>query len=129
MVERGAYVLVDSPRPRVLLMASGTEVGLAVQARSILEAEGIACRVVSMPSWDLFEAQPASYHEEVLPRALTARVAVEAGVGFGWERYLGPGGVFIGMHSFGASAPVDAAYKGFGITAEAVVAAARKVLT
>lgn len=128
MLERGGYVLAGPAQPRALIIATGTEVALALQARAVLEAEGIGCRVVSMPSFDLFEAQPASYREEVLPRSVTARVAVEAGVGFGWERYLGTEGVFVGMHSFGASAPAEAAYKGFGITTEAVVAAVRKVL-
>jgi transketolase len=128
MLERGAYVLVGPAQPRALIIATGTEVALALQARAVLEAEGIGCRVVSMPSFDLFEAQPASYREEVLPRSVTARVGVEAGVGFGWERYLGTEGVFVGMHSFGASAPAETAYKGFGITTEAVVAAVRKVL-
>ncbi len=128
MLERGAYVLAGPAQPRALIIATGTEVALALQARAVLEAEGIGCRVVSMPSFDLFEAQPASYREEVLPRSVTARVAVEAGVGFGWERYIGTEGVFVGMRSFGASAPAEAAYKGFGITTEAVVAAVRKVL-
>jgi transketolase len=128
MLERGAYVLAGPAQPRALIIATGTEVALALQARAVLEAEGIGCRVVSMPSFDLFEAQPASYREEVLPRSVTARVAVEAGVGFGWERYLGTEGVFVGMRSFGASAPAEAAYKGFGITTDAVIAAVRKVL-
>ena len=128
LLERGAYVLADAPKPRLLIMATGTEVALALQAKASLESEGIACRVVSMPSWDLFEAQPASYREQVLPDAVTARVAVEAAVGFGWDRYLGPRGIFVGMHSFGASAPVEAAYKGFGITKEAVIDSAKKVL-
>ena len=81
-----------------------------------------------MPSWELFEQQPVAYRESVLPASVTARVAVEAGVKLGWERYIGMRGGFVGMSSFGASAPAEAAFKGFGITAEAVVAAARKVM-
>ncbi len=127
-LERGGYILADSPQPRVLLIATGSEVSLALQARDRLAAENIPARVVSMPSWELFEQQPKEYRENVLPPAITARVAVEAGVRMGWERYLGPKGEFIGMSSFGASAPLETVYKGFGITADAVVNAAKRVL-
>jgi transketolase len=81
-----------------------------------------------MPSWELFEQQPASYRDEILPSSITARVAVEAGVPMGWERYMGPQGIFIGIHTFGTSAPYEIAYRHFGITADAVVAAARRTL-
>jgi transketolase len=125
---RGAYVLTGAENPELLLLATGSEVSLALKAHDILTGEGVRTRVVSMPSWELFERQPAAYRDEVLPPSVPARVAVEAGVQFGWERYLGTGGVFVGMKEFGASAPAEAAFRGFGITAEAVVAAARKVL-
>jgi transketolase len=127
-VFRGAYVLIGDPRPELLLIGTGSEVHVALKAYEALAAEGVRARVVSMPSWDLFEHQSAAYRESVLPPAVKARVAVEAGVKLGWERYIGPRGEFVGMSSFGASAPADAAFKGFGITPEAVIAAARKVL-
>jgi transketolase len=114
---------------QVLLLATGSEVSVALKAYEQLAAEGIRSRVISMPSWELFEMQSADYKESVLPSTVKARVAVEAGVKLGWERYIGTEGEFVGMSSFGASAPVDVVFKGFGITADAVVAAARKVLS
>jgi transketolase len=128
-VSRGAYVLTGAADPQVLLLATGSEVSLALGAHDALAAEGIRVRVVSMPSWELFERQPAAYRREVLPPSVRARVAVEAGVQFGWERYLGDGGAFIGMKGFGASAPAETAFREFGITSEAVAAAARTLLT
>ncbi|MFN0157620.1 MAG: transketolase [Bacteroidota bacterium] len=125
---KGAYVLATSDKPRVLLMGTGSEVSLALSAYDQLTAAGIPARVVSMPSWELFEKQPKEYRESVLPPTVKARVAVEAGVKMGWERYIGDNGEFIGMSSFGASAPYEAVYKGFGITVENVVAAARRVI-
>lgn len=125
---KGAYVVTGAAAPDVILIGTGSEVGIALKAYEALAAEGIRGRVVSMPSWELFERQPAAYKESVLPPAVTARVAVEAGVRNGWERYLGDRGIFIGMSSFGASAPYEVLYKEFGITVEAVIAAARKVL-
>lgn len=125
---QGAYVLADSPGASLLLIGTGSEVSLCMSARETLAAEGIGARVVSMPSWELFERQPAAYRESVLPAAMPRRVAVEAGVRLGWERYHGPRGVFIGMGSYGASAPADVAFKGFGITADAIVQAARKAM-
>jgi transketolase len=125
---RGAYVLADSPGARVLLLASGSEVHIALTARALLEKEGIPARVVSMPSWELFERQPEEYRQEVLPPSVRSRVAVEAAVGFGWERYVGQSGTVVAMNGFGKSAPVDALYTAFGITPEAVVSAARRVL-
>jgi transketolase len=129
-VARGAYVLADPPggKPNVILMATGSEVSLCVQAQEQLTKDGIASRVVSMPSWELFEAQDEAYRKSVLPPAVTARIAVEAAGGFGWERWLGPSGRFIGMHSFGASAPGPAVYKEFGITAEHVVSEAKSLV-
>jgi transketolase len=124
LLQRGAYVLTGSENPRVLLLASGSEVHIALKAYELLAGKGIPSSVVSMPSWELFEAQPDSYKESVLPGSVKARVAVEAGVRLGWERYIGPGGTFVGMTGFGASAPVETVYQGFGITAEAVAEAA-----
>ncbi len=127
-LSRGAYVLIGDANPLVLLIATGSEVHLAVEAYERLHADGIRSRVVSMPSWELFEKQSDEYKELVLPSSVKARVAVEAGVRLGWERYAGERGEFVGMSSFGASAPAGVAFKNFGITTEAVVAAAKKVL-
>jgi transketolase len=129
-VARGAYVLAESgkPKPDAILIGTGSEVHLALAARKILLGEGIDCRVVSMPSWELFAAQPAEYRARVLPAEVHARVAVEAGVSFGWCRWLGERGVFIGLDRFGASAPAKTLYEKFGITAEAVAEAARRLV-
>jgi transketolase len=128
-VRLGAYTLISAEEPRVLLIASGSEVHLALAAYAELAAEGIPGRVVSMPSWELFEQQTPEYRASVLPPDITSRVAVEAGVRNGWERYIGDRGTFIGMHSFGASAPVEVVFKGFGITVESVVRAAKESLS
>ena len=125
---RGAYTLCEGASPKVILIGTGSEVAIALAAHATLAAAGISSRVVSMPSWELFEQQPATYRDTVLPPSITARVAVEAGVRMGWERYLGPKGIFIGMEGYGASAPYETAYKHFGITPEAVVEAARRTL-
>jgi transketolase len=127
---RGAYVLADAPEgnPDVLLLASGSEVHLALAAREQLAQAGIAARVVSMPSWELFEAQDATYRDDVLPPHITARVAVEAGVSMGWQRYVGREGKIIGLDHFGASAPGGLVLEKFGFTADAVAAAGREVL-
>jgi transketolase len=124
---RGAYVLADAPdgKPDVLLLASGSEVVLCLEAHERLEAEGIKTRVVSMPSWELFDDQPQEYRDGVLPPEVTARVSVEQASTFGWARYVGATGHSIGMHSFGASAPLKELVKKFGFTPEHVVAAAR----
>ena len=126
-IERGGYVLAEAAggAPEVILIATGSEVGLAVQARATLEAEGIPTRVVSMPSTDVFDRQDAAYRESVLPAAVRKRVAVEAGVTGFWRQYVGLDGAVIGIDSFGASAPADVLYKHFGITAEHVVQAAK----
>ncbi len=125
---KGAYELATADgEAKVTIFSSGTEVGVAMAARELLQAEGIATRVVSTPCWELFAAQPAAYRESVLARN-TVRVAVEAAASFGWERFIGEDGVFVGMQGFGASAPADRLYKEFGITAEAVAAAAKSKL-
>jgi transketolase len=129
-VARGAYVLADSPggAPQVILMGSGAEVGLCVAAAKVLEDEGVRVRLISMPSWDLFEAQSPAYRRQVLPDEITARVAVEAASPLGWDRYVGPAGEVLAMTSFGASAPGGELMKHFGFTPERVCAAARRVL-
>jgi transketolase len=113
--------------PDVILMATGSEVQLAVAAHEQLIAEGIRSRVVSLPSFELFDEQPPAYRDEVLPRQVTARVAVEAGVRQCWDKYLGPDGAFLGIDTFGASAPYKDIYKHRGLTAEAVIAKAREL--
>ncbi len=122
---RGGYIVEEASGPRrATLIATGSEVSLAVVARAALEAEGIATAVVSLPCWELFAAQDAGYREQVLGSAL--RVGIEAAIGFGWERWLGPEGLFIGMEGFGASGPVEELFRHFGLTAEAVTAAVKK---
>jgi transketolase len=130
-VAKGAYVLADARdgRPEVLLLASGSEVSLCVTAYEQLKAEGIKVRVVSMPSWELFEQQSPEYRESVIPAAITARVSVEQAATFGWSRYVGPSGQRIGMKTFGASAPLKELQKKFGFTPEHVVAVAKEQLT
>jgi len=129
-VARGAYVLADpqSGNPEVLLIASGSEVSLAVEAHEKLLAEGIRSRVVSMPSWEIFDQQTQEYRDSVLPPAVKARVAVEQASTFGWERYVGSAGRVIGMTTFGASAPLKALQKKFGFEPDRIVAAARQLL-
>jgi transketolase len=126
---RGAYVLTGSDRPRLILLATGSEVHLAIEAYQRLSTAGVPARVVSMPSWELFERQPRAYRDEVLPPGVTARVGIEAAVGFGWERYLGTRGAFIGMKGFGASAPFETLYEKYGLTVERVLEAAHEVMT
>jgi transketolase len=125
---KGCYVLIGADKPRVILIATGSEVSLALKAYDELSKQGVPARVVSMPSWELFEQQSKEYRESVLPPAITARVAIEAGVKQGWERYIGDKGEFIGMTTFGASAPVDVVFKEFGFTVENVVNAAKRVM-
>ncbi|HEX4071683.1 MAG TPA: transketolase [Planctomycetaceae bacterium] len=129
-VAKGAYVLADPPggNPQVILIATGSEVILAVQAHEQLAAEGIRSRVVSMPSWDLFEDQSDAYRESVLPPAIKARVAIEQGSTLGWDRYVGPTGRVIGMKTFGASAPLKELQKKYGFEPEHLVAAAKEQL-
>jgi transketolase len=126
---QGGYVLADSDgEPQVILIATGSEVSLAVAAHEQLTAEGVPCRVVSMPCWELFEAQPAGYRDAVLPPAVRARVAIEQASVLGWERYTGTEGAIVGMHTFGASAPLKALAAKFGFTPDAIVNIARERL-
>jgi transketolase len=129
-VARGAYVMADAPggSPEIILIASGSEVSLVVQAHEALASRGVRSRVVSMPSWDIFEEQPQSYRDEVLPPAVTARVAVEQGSVLGWDRYVGAAGRIIGMKTFGASAPLKELQRKFGFEPERVVAVAMETL-
>jgi transketolase len=130
-VARGAYILADAPgaNPEVILIASGSEVALAAQAHEQLTSQGIRSRVVSMPSWDIFEHQPAEYRESVLPAKVTARVAIEQASTFGWERYVGTVGRVIGMQTFGASAPLKELQKKFGFEPDRVVEICKSVLS
>jgi transketolase len=127
---KGAYVIgdADDRRPEIILIASGSEVGLITAAAETLGRDGVKVRCVSMPSWDLFDAQPQSYRDEVLPPSVTKRLAVEAGATLGWERYVGQAGDVIGIDHYGASAPAKVLLKEFGFTAENVVARAKKLL-
>ncbi len=124
---RGAYILADAEKahPQVILIASGSEVALCIAVYERLARESIAARVVSMPSWELFEAQDERYRKEVLPPDITARVAVELGAMIGWDRYAGPTGTIIGMHSFGASAPIADLMRKFGFMPDKIIAAAK----
>jgi transketolase len=126
-LQRGAYILAEAPggEPDVLLLATGSEVSLCVQAFERLNAEGVRARVVSMPSWEVFEHQSPEYRERVLPAGVKARVAVEQASTFGWDRYVGTTGHVIGMRTFGASAPLKELQKEFHFTADDVLAAAR----
>jgi len=130
-VAKGAYVLADAPggKPDLILMGTGSEVSLCVDAYEKLKAEGVKARVVSMPSWEIFEQQDASYRESVLPSSVTARVSVEMAATFGWDRFVGPKGRMIGMHRFGASAPLKDLLKFFGFTVDHVVEEARAALS
>ena len=129
-VAKGAYVLADAPNgnPDVILMGTGSEVSLCVTAYEQLKSEGINARVVSMPSWGIFEKQSDDYKKQVLPPTVKARVSVEAGSTFGWSQYVGPTGKMIGMHRFGASAPIKDLLKKFGFTTDKVVQAARDAI-
>ena len=129
-VSKGAYVLADASdgKPRVILMATGSEVSLCVNAYEQLKTEGVKARVVSMPSWDIFEKQSDEYKKQVLPPDVKARVAVEMASTFGWSQYVGLTGTVIGMHRFGASAPIKDLQKKFGFTTENVLAAAREAI-
>jgi transketolase len=135
-VARGGYVLADAvdpegepAQPDVILLATGSELSLAIEAREQLTAEGIRTRVVSLPSWERFEAQPKEYRDSVLPPEETLRISVEAGVSLGWDRWVGPEGAIIAIDRFGASAPAGDLFPAFGFTAAHVAAVARKVMT
>jgi transketolase len=130
-VARGAYVMAvaNGNPPEIILIASGSEISLAVAAHETLASKGIRSRVVSMPSWDIFEHQSAAYREEVLPAQVTARIAIEQGSVLGWDRYVGAAGRVIGMTTFGASAPLKELQRKFGFEPERIVAAAMELLT
>jgi len=125
---RGGYVLKDAPTgsPDVIIIATGSEVSLALDARELLAEQDVAVRVVALPSWELFQEQSQAYRDEVLPPEITARVTVEAASSFGWERYVGDAGEVVGLDHFGASAPAQVLYREFGLTAENVAAKALK---
>jgi transketolase len=129
-VARGAYVLADAPggNPEIILIATGSEVSLAIEAHEKLRVGGIRSRVVSMPSWDIFEHQSPEYRDQVLPPGVKARVAVEQASTFGWERYVGTEGRVIGMKTFGASAPLKELQNKFGFEPEQLVAVAKDLL-
>ena len=129
-LQRGGYILWESENsaPEAILIGTGSETHIALEAGKQLAAEGVGVRVVALPSWELFDQQPAQYRETVLPPDITARVAVEAGITLGWEHYVGLEGAIIGMKSFGASAPAQVLYEKFGITVEAVVQTAKGLL-
>jgi len=127
-VAKGAYVLADAKdgKPAVILIGTGSEVALCIGAYETLTQEGIAVRVVSMPSWELFEQQEQAYRESVLPPEVRARVSVEQGSVLGWDHYVGINGAKIGMHTFGSSAPLKDLLTKFGFTPDKVVAAAKE---
>jgi transketolase len=127
-VTKGGYVLSDASDPSVILIGTGSELHLALASQKLLAERGVAARVVSMPSTDLFDRQPSEYREAVLPPGLRARVSVEAGATFGWERYVGSHGTVVGLDRFGASAPYKVIFENLGLTAEAVTAAALRTV-
>jgi len=127
-LNKGAYTLLAAEKPDVLLLATGSEVSMALSAAEKLAAEGIKAQVVSMPCWELFKKQDKSYQDTVIPPAVKARVGIEAGIEQGWCKWLGDKGIFVGMSSFGASAPAKVCYEKFGITIPNVVAAAKKTI-
>ena len=126
--DHGAYVLSDSENPQAILMATGSEVQFCLEAQDKLAAKGIHTRVVSMPSWELFEKQSAEYKESVFPSSIQARISIEAGVTLGWGAYVGLHGKSIGLDRYGASAPFATVYEKLGITADAVVEAVESLL-
>jgi transketolase len=129
-VRRGAYVMADAPdaSPEIILIATGSEVTLAVDAHETLRTQGVRSRVVSMPSWDIFEQQPQSYRDSVLPPRVTARIAIEQGSMLGWDRYVGTAGEVVGMKTFGASAPLKELQRKFGFEPERIVELATEML-
>lgn len=122
-VEKGAYILKEaqSGKPEIILMASGSEVSIAMEAEEKLSQKGREVRVVSMPSWELFKKQPDDYQEEVIPKSVQQRIAIEAGVTFGWKQWLGPEGIVIGVDRFGESAPYEDVYNHLGLTSDHIV--------
>ena len=129
-LRRGGYVLADASDgdPELILIATGSEVALAVDAHESLIADGVRARVVSLPSFDLFDRQPDEYRESVLPAAITARISIEEASTLGWDRYVGPDGATIGMHTFGSSAPLKDVMEEYGFTPDRVAETARSIL-
>jgi transketolase len=127
-LRKGAYVVADSANPELILIGTGTEVSLCIAAHEKLVASGVRSRVVSMPSWELFEDQDVAYRDSVLPPAITARVCVEQAAAFGWERYVGRTGAMVAMHTFGASAPLKELQTKFGFAPDNIVAQAKAQL-
>jgi transketolase len=129
-VRRGGYVVSEPKKgaPQLLLLATGSEVNLTNAAAKQLENEGVAARVISLPSWELFSRQPQAYRDEVLPPSVSARLAVEAASPMGWERFVGLNGAIIGMESFGASAPAGKLFEYFGFTVQNIIDKARSLL-
>ena len=127
---QGAYVLLDPPggNPQAILIATGSEVHVALAAAKVLQADRVRVRVVSMPSWELFAAQPETYRNEVLPPAVRVRLGIEAASPFGWERWVGEQGAMLSMERFGASAPGDRLFEEFKFTAERAAAIVRQLL-
>jgi transketolase len=129
LVAKGAYILADSEgKPALILLASGSEVSLALDAQAKLTEKGVATRVVSMPSWELFDEQPQAYQNEVLPPDATTRLAIEMGVSQGWQKYVGTKGVVLGIDKFGASAPAEVVMEKYGFTVKKVIEQAAKLL-
>jgi transketolase len=126
---KGAYVLVRPDKPDVLILATGSEVSVALTAAEKLSADGIAAHVVSMPCWELFEQQNQDYRDSVIPPDVKARVGIEAGVELGWHKWLGEQGIFVGMSTFGASAPCKVCFEKFGITSDNTIKAAKKSIS
>jgi transketolase len=126
---KGAYILIEnSPSPDIILIGTGSEVQLALGAYEQLIKEGVKTRVISMPSWELFERQPKDYRDSILPPNIKKRIAIEAGVPIGWEKYVGDNGKIIGINKFGTSAPVNVIFKHYGITLENVLKIAKEIL-
>jgi transketolase len=127
-VQRGGYVLWEEANPEVILIGTGSEVHIALEAGRLLRERGVSARVVSLPSWELFDAQPAEYRDSVLPPGIKARVSIEAGLPLGWERYVGSEGVAIGISQFGISAPYQVIYEQLGLTARRMADEALRLL-
>jgi transketolase len=129
-LHRGGYILWQSSpeKPDIILIGAGSEVNIAMEAGKTLASEGIRVRVVSLPSWEIFDRQPAEYRQDVLPSEVKARIAIEAGIKLGWERYVGLDGAIVGMDGFGASAPAQVLYEKFGITKEHTVRLAKMLV-
>jgi transketolase len=126
---RGGYILWESaPDPELILIATGSEIAMTLDAARKLAAEGAKVRVVSLPSWEIFDRQPEGYRNSVLPPQVSKRIAVEAGIKLGWEHYVGFSGKIIGMETFGASAPAPVLYEKFGLTTEKIIETARELL-